>query len=131
MVRILVVDDRPDIRTSIREYVEIQSGWEVCGEAADGEQAVDLASTLRPNVIILDVHMQGITGYDAARQTLKASPNILILILSLHDDAHHAEAARDCGAHGFLAKSNADEFWIPAISALLRGELYFPRVAPE
>jgi CheY-like chemotaxis protein len=129
MVRILVVDDRADIRQYVRTYVETQLGWEVCGEAADGEQAVDIASTLRPNIIILDVHMQRMTGYDAARQILKTSPNILILILSLHDDVRHAEAARDCGAHGFLAKSDADEFLIPAISALLRGELYFPQLA--
>jgi DNA-binding NarL/FixJ family response regulator len=131
MVRILVVDDRPEIRTSVREYIETQPGWEVCGEGADGEQAVEAASTLQPNVIILDVHMQRITGYDAARQILKTSPDILILMLSLHDDARHAEAARDCGAHGFLAKCDADEFLIPAISALLRGELYFPQLVTD
>jgi DNA-binding NarL/FixJ family response regulator len=131
MVRILVVDDRPDIRKSVRGCVETESGWEVCGEAADGEQAVDVASTLRPNIIILDVHMQRMTGYDAARQILKTSPDILILILSLHDDRRHAEAAKDCGAHGFLAKSNADEFLIPAISALLRGELYFQSMTAD
>ena len=131
MVRILVVDDRPEIRTSVRDYIETQSGWEVCGEAADGEQAVDLASTLRPNVIILDVHLPGITGYDAARQIHKASPDILILIFSIHDDPRYADAARDCGAHGFLAKCNADEFLIPAISTLLRGERYFPQLTAD
>jgi DNA-binding NarL/FixJ family response regulator len=131
MVRILLVDDRPDIREYVRTYVETQWGWEVCGEAADGEQAVEAASTLQPNVMIIDVHLPGITGYDAARQILKASADVLILIFSVHDDPRYAEAARDCGAHGFLSKCNASEFLIPAISALLRGELYFPQLATD
>jgi DNA-binding NarL/FixJ family response regulator len=117
MVRILVVDDRPEIRTSVREYVETQPGWEVCGEAADGEQAVEAASTLRPSIVILDVHLPGITGFDAARQILKTSPDIPILIPSIH------------GARGFLNKCNADELLVPAISRLLLGEVYFPQLA--
>ena len=99
--------------------------------AADGEQAVEAASTLRPSIVILDVHLPGITGFDAARQILKTSPDLLILILSIHDDPRYADAARDCGARGFLNKCNADEFLIPAISALLRGELYFPQLATD
>jgi DNA-binding NarL/FixJ family response regulator len=129
MVRILVVDDRPEIRTSVREYVETQPGWEVCGEAADGEQAVEAASTLRPSIVILDVHLPGITGFDAARQILKTSPDIPILIPSIHDDPRYADAARDCGARGFLNKCNADELLVPAISRLLLGEVYFPQLA--
>jgi two-component system nitrate/nitrite response regulator NarL len=131
MVRILIVDDKPDIRKMIREFLEAESDLMVCGEGADGQQAVDRAASLQPHVIVLDVSMPVMNGFDAARQILQASPRVLILILSLHDDRQYTLGAKDCGAHGFLAKRDAAEFLRPAISALLRGELYFPGIAAK
>jgi DNA-binding NarL/FixJ family response regulator len=129
MVRILVVDDKAYIREWVSEFLADQLEWEVCGEAEDGLQAVEQAARLQPHIIILDVTMPGISGFEAARRILKASPDILILILSLNDDRQYAEGAKECGAKGFVVKSNAAMVLIPAISALLRGELHFPSAA--
>lgn len=129
MVRILVVDDNTYIRDWVRDFLADQSGWQVCGQAEDGLQAVEQAATLQPHVIILDITMPLISGFEAARRILKASPQMLILILSLHNDRQTAEGARECGAKGFVVKSDAAMLLIPAISALLRGELHFPGIA--
>jgi DNA-binding NarL/FixJ family response regulator len=126
MVRILVVDDKAYIRDWVREFLAHESEWQVCGEAADGYQAVEQAAVLQPHLIILDVSMPEMNGFDAARRILKTSPHILILILSLNDDRMCAEGAKECGAKGFVVKSEAATILIPAISAVLRGELHFP-----
>jgi DNA-binding NarL/FixJ family response regulator len=131
MVRILVVDDKAYIREWVREFLARQSEWQVCGEAEDGVQAVERAASLQPQVVILDVSMPGMSGVESARQILRASPDILILILSLNGDRQYAEGARECGAKGFVVKANAATTLIPAISALLRGELYFPQLATD
>jgi DNA-binding NarL/FixJ family response regulator len=106
-----------------------QPQWLVCGEAPDGLQAVEQAASLQPHLVVLDITMPEINGFEAARRILKASPHILILILSLNDDRLCAEGARECGAKGFVVKSEAARNLIPAISAVLRGELYFPKIA--
>jgi DNA-binding NarL/FixJ family response regulator len=129
MVRILVVKDTTYIRDWVRDFLPDQSGWQVCGEAENGILAVEQAASLQPHIIILDVTMPGISGFEAARRILKASPDILILILSLNNDRQYAGGAKECGAKGFVVKSNAAMLLIPAISALLRGELHFPSVA--
>jgi DNA-binding NarL/FixJ family response regulator len=129
MVRILVVDDKAYIREWAREFLADQTGWQVCGEAENGVKAVEQAANLQPHVIILDVSMPEMNGFEAARRILKASPHILILILSLNDDRQYAEGAKECGAKGFVVKSNAAMNLIPAISALLRGELHLPGIA--
>jgi DNA-binding NarL/FixJ family response regulator len=111
------------------------SSWQinlhVGGEAENGLLTVKQAASLQPNIIILDVNMPEMNGFEAARRILKASPHILILFLSLNDDRQYAKGARECGAKGFVAKSDASRFLIPAISALLRGRLYFPEVASK
>lgn len=129
MVRILVVDDKAYVREWVREFLADQSEWQVCGEAENGLEAVEQAASLQPHVIILDVSMPEMSGFEAARRILKVSPHILILILSLNDHRQFAEGARECGAKGFVAKSNAATILIPAISAVLRGEFHFPSSA--
>jgi two-component system, NarL family, response regulator NreC len=128
MVRILVVDDKAYIRIWIREFLASQSDWQVCGEAENGLQAIEQAARLQPHVIILDVSMPEMNGLDAAQRILKASPGILILIMSLHNDRQFSESAKECGAKGFVLKSDAATTLLPAISSLLRGELHFPEI---
>jgi DNA-binding NarL/FixJ family response regulator len=129
MVRILVVDDKAYIRDWIRGFLAYQPEWQVCGEAEDGRQAVEQAASLKPDVIILDVSMPGMSGFEAARRILKASPRILIVILSLNDDRQYSEGAKECGAKGFVVKRETVKFLIPAISALPRGDDHFPSAA--
>src|SRR5690348_7750363 len=85
MIRILIVDDHIVMRKKVRDCLQDELDWEVCGESADGQEAVRHAETLRPHVIILDFQMPVMNGYDAARNILRASPEILILIVSFHE----------------------------------------------
>jgi DNA-binding NarL/FixJ family response regulator len=127
MIRILIADDNFRYRIWIRKLLATQADWEVCGDATDGQQAVDQAVTLQPHVIILDVQMPVMYGFDAARLILQSLPDTLILMQSL--DRDYAQLAKNCGARGFLPKDDADELLIPVISALLRGESHFPNIA--
>jgi two-component system, NarL family, response regulator NreC len=127
MIRILIADDNFRYRIWVRKLLAPQSDWEVCGDATDGQEAVDQAGALQPYVIVLDVQMPVMNGFDAARLILQSLPLTLILMQSL--DRDYAQLAKDCGARGFLPKDDADELLIPVISALLRGESYFPTIA--
>jgi two-component system, NarL family, response regulator NreC len=128
MTRILVVDDKAYVRNWIREFLAIQPDWQVCGEAENGLQAVEQAAGLQPHVILLDIYMPEMNGFDAAQLILKASPHILILMVSLHKDRQFSEAAKECGAKGLVLKSDAATTLLPPISTVSRGELHFPVV---
>jgi two-component system, NarL family, nitrate/nitrite response regulator NarL len=129
MIRILIADDNFRYRIWLRKLLANQSDWEICDDAADGQQAVAHAGTFQPQVIILDVQMPVMNGFDAARLILQTLPRTLILMQSL--DREYAQLAKDRGAHGFLPKDDADELLIPVISALLRGEFYFPSIPAD
>ncbi len=126
MVRILIVDDQIGIRQAIRVFLKDEKGWEVCGESANGEEAVRHTKTLQPHVIILDIMMPLMNGFDAARTILQTSPQTLILIMSLYDSFFFAQESKACGAKGFLPKHHVAEHLVLAIQTLLRGELHFP-----
>ena len=128
MIRILIVDDHIVMRNTVRECLKDEPDWEVCGESADGQEAVEHAERLRPHVIILDFQMPVMNGYNAARNILRASPAILILIVSFHDGPVFVELSKQCGAKGFLAKHHVPQYLVPAIKTLLRGELHFPPI---
>jgi DNA-binding NarL/FixJ family response regulator len=129
MVRILVVDDKAHVRVWIREFLASQRDWEVCGEAENGLQAVEQAARLQPHVIVLDVNMPEMNGLEAARRIIEALPRTLILMVSLHNNRQFAVDAKECGAKGFVVKSDAATTLRPAISNLLRGKLHFPEIS--
>ena len=83
--RILVADDHEVVRRGLVSLLQQQPEWQVCGEAADGREAVDKAQQLRPDVVILDIGMPSLNGLEATRQILKINPNARVLILTLHD----------------------------------------------
>lgn len=125
MVKFLIVDDHEYIRRMVRVLLEAEAGWVVCGEAADGQQAIDQCELLMPNVIIIDIHMPLMNGFEATRRIHLRSPEILILILTTDESAHFVRAAAMCGAMGFLTKARSAEHLVTAIMVLLRGEKYF------
>ena len=107
MLRILVADDHELARRGIRDLLETHPGWEVCGEAEDGRESVDLAISMKPDVVLLDIGMPNLNGLEATRQILAATPDVAILILTMHDsDNVVREGLRD-GAKAFLLKSDA------------------------
>jgi DNA-binding NarL/FixJ family response regulator len=125
MMRILIVDDYEHIRGMIRALLDAEEGWQVCGEAANGQAAIDQCVLLKPDLVILDIHMPVRNGLEAAREILLRFPSMLILILTIDGSSHFALAVVACGAQGLLVKARASEDLVTAVSTLLRGERYF------
>jgi len=117
-LRILVVDDHAVVRRGVRSLLESHEGWEVCGEATTGRDAVAQSLRLRPDVVVMDLSLPELNGLDATRQILKDSPRSEIVVLTMH---HSEELARDvlqAGARGYVLKSDADENLIAAVESL-------------
>jgi CheY-like chemotaxis protein len=122
---ILLVDDSPKIRRYLKALLETQRGWRVTEEAENGEEALQKAQQLKPDVIIMDVLMPLMNGLDAAEQIRKVFPTMPILMVSAHGLRHLCEVAKAVGARGYVLKSEAGSSLIPAVKAVLRSESYF------
>jgi DNA-binding NarL/FixJ family response regulator len=116
-LRILVADDHPVIRKSVRQLLESHSRFEVCGEARDGAEAVAEAQRLKPDVVVLNITMPVLDGIAAAREITVKLPESAIVILSSHADKHFVEQAKKSGARAYVAKSKAGEALVRAIEA--------------
>lgn len=125
MLRILIADDHEVARRGIRALLESHSGWEVCGEAKDGRETVELAAAMKPDVILLDIGMPNLNGLEAARQILAASPEVAILILTMHDSDQTVREVLRAGARGFLLKTDAGRDLVAAVEALQRQRTFF------
>jgi DNA-binding NarL/FixJ family response regulator len=125
MFRILIADDHEVARRGIRAVLESHPGWEVCGEAKDGRETVELAGKLNPDIILLDIGMPNLNGLEAARQILAISPDAAILILTMHDSDHVVREVLRAGARGFLLKSDAGRDLVAAVEALQRQRTFF------
>lgn len=122
---ILLVDDSPKIRRYLKALLETQRGWRVTEEAENGEDALQKAQHLKPDMIIMDVLMPLMNGLDAAEQIRKIFPTMPILMISAHGLRHLCEVAKAVGAKGYVLKSEAGSCLIPAVKAVLRSESYF------
>ena len=122
MCRILVVDDCEPVRRSIQTLLESRKGWRICGEAADGIQAVEEAKSLHPDVIVMDVSMPNMNGLDAARIILREVCESRILIISQNDPDIVRRQAIEARAHGFIEKSNIQRDLIAAVECILSGD---------
>ncbi len=125
MLRILIADDHEVARRGIRTLLENHPGWEVCGEAKDGREAVEFASTMSPDLILLDIGMPVLNGLEAARKILATSPDAAILILTMHDSDEVIRAVLRAGVRGFLLKSDAGLDLVAAVEALQGQRTFF------
>ena len=125
MLRILVADDHDIARRGIRALLENHPGWQVCGEAKDGRETVEMAATLKPDLILLDIGMPNLNGLEATRQILATSPDALILILTMHDTDQVVREVLRAGARGFLLKSDAGRDLMAAVEALQNHRTFF------
>ena len=129
-VRILVADDHEVVRQGVRTLLEAQPDWDICGEAADGREAVEMTKRLKPDVIILDITMPNLNGLEATRQILKADPKARVLILTMHESDQVVREVLDAGARGYVLKSDAGRNLIAAVEALwLHNSFFTSKVA--
>ena len=131
LLRILIVDDHAVVRRGVRSLLESQEGWEVCGEATTGRDAVEQSRRLRPDVVVMDLSLPELNGLDATRQILKDTPDTEVLVLTMH---HSEELARDvlqAGARGYVLKSDADENLIIAVDSLRQHKPFLTSTVTE
>jgi len=117
-LRILVVDDHEVVRKGICTLISAQADWAVCGEARDGAEAVDMAKTLRPDIILMDVTMPRMDGVRASAILHREVPESDIIIVSQNDPETVSRQAREAGAAGFVVKGDLAQRLIPLISKL-------------
>ncbi len=119
-VRILVADDHSIVRRGVRALLETRPGWKVCGEAATGAEAVKQAKKLRPDVVVIDITMPDLNGFEATRQIRAATPQTEVLVLTVHESEQALREVLDAGALGYVSKSDLDLNLSTAIESLLR-----------
>ena len=121
MARILLADDHELIRKGLRAIIEGNKDWLICGEATNGQEAIERTIELQPDLIILDVTMPVLNGLQAARQIRELAPATKILILSMHDSPQLAHEAIRVGADAYLIKAEPQSKLLDTIAALLDG----------
>jgi len=124
-LRILVADDHEIVRRGLIFLIQSQPTWEVCAEADNGRQAVELAKQLKPGIVVLDIGMPTLNGLEATRQILHDNPQTRVLILTITDTDQAVRAVLDAGARGFLLKSDAARDLVSAIDALQYNRTFF------
>jgi DNA-binding NarL/FixJ family response regulator len=124
-LRIFVADDHEVVRCGICSLIISHSGWEVCGEAGDGREAVEKVSHLKPDIVILDIGMPSLNGLEAARQILHNDPQQKIAILSITDSEQVIHEALKAGANAYISKSDGVKALVAAIEALQENRTYF------
>jgi DNA-binding NarL/FixJ family response regulator len=123
-IRVLLADDHTLVRAGIRSLLATLSGMEVVGEAGDGHEALRLADSLRPSVVLLDIGMPGLNGLEVVERLAKLVPTIRVVILSMHTAEEYVLQALRGGAAGYLLKGSAVAELEVALRAVVRGETY-------
>ncbi|GHO61128.1 DNA-binding response regulator [Ktedonobacter sp. SOSP1-52] len=129
-IRVLIADDHPLFRDGLRTLLQSRAETEVLGEAATGEETIAKATTLQPDVILMDINMPGTNGIEATRRILHTSPHISILVVTMYEDDDSVFAAMRAGARGYLLKGADQDETLRAIQAVSHGEAIFsPAIA--
>ena len=132
VIRVLVADDHGVVREGIRHVLEGEAGFEVIGEAANGADAMALAESLRPDVVVLDISMPGESGLVLAAKLRERVPETRVLILSMHDHPEYVLESVRAGAHGYLLKETAATELSRAIRAVEDGAAFYsPPIARQ
>ncbi len=129
-LRILIADDHPLFRKGMRTLLTATADTEVIGEATTGQEVIELAAQLAPDVILMDLQMPGVNGIEATRQIVQTSPHIRILVITLFEDDASVFSALRAGARGYVLKDTKEEEMVRAIRAVGSGEAIFsPAIA--
>jgi DNA-binding NarL/FixJ family response regulator len=124
-LRILIADDHEVVRRGLSTLLQTHEGWEICGEAKDGREAVDMARQSKPDVVILDVGMPNLNGLAATRLLSQQNPQQKIIVLTITDSDEVIREALDAGARGFVLKSDAARDLVSAVEALQHNRMFF------
>ena len=130
LITVLLAEDHAIVREGLRILLELSGGFKVLGEASTGQEAVHLACSLKPDVIVMDIAMPILNGFEATRQILKALPQSRILALSAHSDDEYVEHSLSVGVSGYLIKQNSGQVLLHAVREVAQGRTYFsPSIA--
>ena len=123
-IRLLVVDDHPVVRAGLRSLLSTQPDMEVVGEAGAGTMAVERALELAPDVVVMDITMEDMSGLEATREIRKRVPQTKVLVLTIHNSVEYLRQALEAGATGYVLKQAADTELAVAIRVVHRGEIF-------
>jgi len=128
-IRILLVDDHPLVRESLRRIIQQQADLSVCGETDNGNQALELVAATDPHLVILDLTLKDSHGLELVKNLSDSYPNVLTLVFSMHEETLHAERVVRAGARGYVAKEEPPAKILQAIRKVLGGEIYWSEKA--
>lgn len=131
MTRVVIADDHAMVRRGIRGLLESVDGFEVIGEAANGQEAISLVQSLEPDVLVMDVAMPEMDGIKATRRIQALGLPTKVLILSMYSSANLVKEAIRIGAKGYLLKRLTSEELVPAMQEVRKGHIYLSRALPE
>lgn len=131
-IKVMIADDHALVREGTRQLLDGRPGLKVVGEASDGEEAVELARQLRPDVILMDIAMPRMNGVEATRRIKEACPSASVLILTAYDDEQYIYALLDAGAAGYLLKNVSGEELVRSVQSVAEGEsVLHPAIASK
>jgi two-component system, NarL family, nitrate/nitrite response regulator NarL len=125
-VRVLIVDDHEAVRKGVCAILSSRLEIEVCGEAANGKEAIEKAEELKPDLIIMDVTMPVLGGLEATREIRKSLPEARILMLSMHDSKELIAEVKKLGAMGYVGKAQAGNTLLKAVDTVMSNQLFYP-----
>lgn len=124
-IKLFLVDDHEIFRNGVKQLINSETDMTVIGEAASGEEAIQLLNTIEPDVIIMDIRMPGISGLDATKSILKPNSKSKLIFFSLYDREDYVSSALDMGAQGYILKDTSNKIFLSAIRAVNNGQYYF------
>ncbi len=131
-IRVLIADDHAIVREGLRALLEVQPDIEVVGEATDGEEAVNKTVEIQPDIVLMDITMPGVNGLEATRQIKQRSPDIKILVLTMHEGDEYFFKILDAGASGYFVKGGSSSELISALRAVWHGDVFlYPVMAKK
>jgi DNA-binding NarL/FixJ family response regulator len=128
--RIILADDHPLMRQALKMWIDKQQDLEVVAEASDGKEAVNIASKLHADIVIMDISMPKVSGLEATKQIVSRCPNTKVLVVTVYTDKEHILGILRAGASGYLTKNSPGEEIIHAIRAVTSGENVLPHNVP-
>lgn len=126
-IAILIVEDHPIFRMGIRDMIDHEPDMQVCGEAEDVDTAIGLIQSLKPDLVIVDLSLKHSSGVDLLKEMHGRFPSCAALVLSMHDEALHAERCLQAGARGYIMKQEASESVVEAIRTIMAGHVHVSR----